>query len=245
MARLNTAGEASYTALADEFAVSEMTIRRDCELIEADGAARRIRGGICSTVSRAYEPPLAARLTVAAAAKRAIGLAAARLVSDGDTLILDVGTTTLELARALRGRQRLTVLTSSLPIAVKLGNEPGIRVLVTGGCVRPGELSLTGGTAEDVIRNVNCDLAILGVAGVSSLAGLSDYNPDDARVKRAAITSARRTVVLADATKLGRVTFATVAAINEVDTLVTDAWSTDPEVKRLSEAGLSILHADI
>ena len=97
--RLSAHGEVGFTELAEEFGVSEMTIRRDLETLEADGLARRVRGGAISVVSRSYEPPLAVRATTASAAKTAIGAAAAGLVNDGDTVIIDVGTTTLELAQ--------------------------------------------------------------------------------------------------------------------------------------------------
>lgn len=241
--RLTTVGELDYASVVDEFSVSEMTIRRDFEFLEKDGIGRRVRGGIASVVSRSYEPPMPLRQAVAPEAKAAIGAAAAALVSDGDTLILDVGTTTLQLARSLKGLRALTIVTASLPIAVELGNEPGIRMIVTGGTVRAGELSLTGGLAEDMISQLNCDLAFLGVAGVSATAGFSDYNQDDTRVKRAAMSSARRTLVLADARKLGKVAFSAVARLDEVDALVTDGRLTNPEVKGLIDAGLQVVHA--
>ena len=236
-------GEVEFGDLAVQFDVSEMTVRRDCELLEQEGVGRRVRGGMASAVSRAYEPPMPMRLAVEASAKQSIGAAAAGLVSDGDTLIVDVGTTTLELARHLKGRHGITVVTASLPIALELGNEPGIRVMVTGGSIRPGELSLTGGVAEDMIHQVNADIAFLGVAGVSASVGLTDYNPEDTRVKRAAIGSARRSVVLADASKLGRITFSTVAALAEVDTLVTDASAAKSELESLRSAGLEVIVA--
>ncbi len=115
------------------------------------------------------------------------------------------------------------MVTASLPIAVELGNDPDIRVIVTGGQVRNGELSLTGGMAEDAFRALNCDLAFIGVAGICATPGLTEYNQDDARVKRAAIAAARRSVVLADSSKLGRVAFATVAPLSAIDVVVTDA----------------------
>jgi DeoR/GlpR family transcriptional regulator of sugar metabolism len=220
-----------------------MTIRRDLETLEADGLARRVRGGAISVVSRSYEPPLAVRATTASAAKAAIGAAAAELVNDGDTVVIDVGTTTLELARALHGRRGVTVVTASLPIAVELGNDPDIRVLVTGGQVRNGELSLTGGIAEDAFRALNCDLAFIGVAGVCATPGLTEYNPDDARVKRAAIGAARRSVVLADGSKLGRVAFATVAPLSAVDAVVTDTSAARQAVAELAAAGAEVIEA--
>jgi DeoR/GlpR family transcriptional regulator of sugar metabolism len=241
--RLTTVGELDYATIAEEFGVSEMTIRRDFELMERDGVGRRVRGGIASMISRGYEPPMPLRQALASEAKDAIGSAAATLVSEGDTLVLDVGTTTLALAKNLHGRRGLTIVTASLPIAIELGTEPGIRVIVTGGTIRPGELSLTGGLAEDVLREVNCDLAFMGVAGVSAKVGITDYNADDTRVKRAAIASARRVVALADATKLGRIAFSTIAPLDQLDCLVTDAPATNPELKAIAATGLTIVEA--
>lgn len=243
--RLTALGEVGFTELAEEFGVSEMTIRRDLETLEADGLARRVRGGAISAVSRSYEPPLAVRATTAAAAKAAIGAAAAALVNDGDTVIIDVGTTTLELARALHGRRGLTVVTASLPIAVELGNDPDIRVLVTGGQVRNGELSLTGGAAEDAFGATNCDLAFIGIAGICATPGLTEYNQDDARVKRAAIAAARRSVVLADSSKLGRVAFATVAPLSAIDAVVTDVLSGRQQAGELAAAGAEVIEAKV
>lgn len=243
--RLTTHGEVSFAELAKEFGVSEMTIRRDLETLEADGLVRRVRGGAISVVSRSYEPPLAVRATTASAAKTAIGAAAARLVNDGETIIIDVGTTTLELAKALHGRRGLTIVTASLPIAAELGNDPDIRVLMTGGQVRSGELSLTGGMAEDAFTTMNCDLAFIGVAGICAVPGLTEYNPDDARVKRAAISAARRAIVLADSSKLGRVAFSTVAPLSSVDVLVTDAPADHPTVLDIAAAGVDITEAKV
>lgn len=241
--QLTAHGEVGFTDLAEEFGVSEMTIRRDLETLEAEGLARRVRGGAISVVSRSYEPPLSVRAATAADAKAAIGAAAAGLVNDGDTVIIDVGTTTLELAKALHGRHGLTVVTASLPIAVELGADPDIRVLVTGGQVRSGELSLTGGMAEDAFGAMNCDLAFIGIAGICAMPGLTEYNPDDGRVKRAAIQAARRAIVLADSSKLGRVAFSTVAPLSSVDVLVTDAPGDEPTVMDIAAAGVGIVEA--
>src|ERR1700677_431423 len=243
--RLTTVGEVGFAELAEEFSVSEMTIRRDVETLEGEGLARRVRGGAISVTSRSYEPPFGVRATTAAQAKAAIGTAAGPLGHGGDTIIIDVGTTTLELARALHGRQGITVVTAALPVAVELGNEPGIRVVVTGGQVRQGELSLTGGMAEDAFTTMNCDVAFIGVAGVCLAPGLTEYNPDDARVKRAAIGAARRTIVLADVSKLGRIAFATVAPLSAVDALVTDAPAGHAVVREVAAGGTDIISAPL
>ena len=234
-------GEVEIAPLAQMFDVSEMTIRRDLEALEAEGHARRVRRGAITTVSRSYEPPFALRTTMATDAKRAIGRAAADLVDDGDSIIIDVGSTTLELARNVHGRRGLTVLTTSLPIAFELGRSAEIRVIMTGGEVRPEEFSLTGSQAEAGFEGLNCDVAFLGVAGLHAERGVTEYNIEDARVKQAAAKAARRCVVLADATKLGKVTFAGVAPITAVDVLITDAPPDHPVVEATREAGIEVL----
>jgi DeoR/GlpR family transcriptional regulator of sugar metabolism len=241
--RLSSAGEVAFADLAEELGVSEMTIRRDLDRLAREGHARLVRGGAISAISGSYEPPLVMRRATASAAKAAIGVAGAALVRDGDTVILDVGSTALELATSLRGRAGLTVVTASLPVAIELGNEPGITVVVTGGRVRRGELSLAGGMAEEAFSSFNCDLAFIGVGGLRAEPGLTDYNVDDARVKRAAIRSARRTVVLADSSKLGKVTFSTVARLTEIDALVTDAPADHMTVADAARLGVEIITA--
>jgi DeoR/GlpR family transcriptional regulator of sugar metabolism len=196
-------------------------------------------------VSRSYEPPFATRAVVAHPAKAAIAAAAADRVEYGETAILDVGSTTLELARCLRGRGGLTIVTPSVHAALELANEPNIRIILTGGIVRAGELSLIGDLAERTFAELNCDVLFLGVGGIHPTKGLTEYNLDDTRVKRAALRTASRCVVLADATKLDRVCLATIASLEEIDVLITDAGSGHHVVKAAREAGVEVVSVDI
>lgn len=239
--RLADRGQVEIGALAEEFAVSEMTIRRDLEMLEELGVARRVRGGAISTVSRSYEPPLAMRSQEARVAKDEIARAAAGFVDFGETAILDVGSTTLALARRLRERGGLTIVTPSVNAATELANEPTTRVILTGGIVRPGELSLVGDLAERTFAQFNCDVLFLGVGGVHPEKGLTEYNLDDTRVKRAAIGAASRCVVLADRSKLDRVCLASVAALHEVDVLITDAEPDHCVLDAVREAGVEVV----
>jgi DeoR/GlpR family transcriptional regulator of sugar metabolism len=238
-------GEVTFVQLAKELDVSEMTIRRDIEQLERTGELRRVRGGAISAVSRSHETPVPQREETSSAAKEAIARVAASLVEDGDTVILDGGTTSLALARELRVKRDLTVVTPSLSIAIELATVSDIRIIVTGGQVHRTELSLTGAAAEEAFASVNCDLAFIGVAGVRVSPGLTDFNLDDARVKLAAIRSARRRIVLADSTKIGRVTFATIAPLTDVDVLVTDAPGDDPTLVAAASIGLQVLSATV
>ena len=241
---LSRDGEARIDALAKSFRTSEMTIRRDLEALEFDGLARRVRGGAIPAINRSHEPAIALRSGVAQSAKERIGRAAADLLRDGETAIIDVGTTTLEMAKAIGGRQALTVVTSSLQVAVELSKRPEIRTIVSGGLVRPGEMSLIGARAEDSYADLNCDSVFLGVAGISPEKGLTEYNLDDTRIKQRAIQAAQRCIVLADATKLGRVAFATVASISQVDVLITDALPSNPIIRSLEEADVEVIHVE-
>jgi DeoR/GlpR family transcriptional regulator of sugar metabolism len=236
-------GEVGVAELSQVAEVSEMTIRRDLEALEREGLLRRVHGGAISAVSRGYEPPFALREGRQFEAKQRIGALAASLLSDGETAVIDVGTTTLELAQALGRASALTVLTPSLRVAELLAGNAALRVIVTGGIARAGELSLVGSLAERAFEELHCDTVFLGVGGVDAAAGLTEFNLDDTRVKRAALTSARRCVVLADATKLGRVAFAHICPLERVDVLVTDSAATEDALKRIREAGVEVLIA--
>ena len=234
-------GELGIAELAAEFEVSEMTIRRDLEELAEQGHARRVRGGVISTVSRSYEPPLAARATEACQAKRRIAEVAAGYIEYGETAILDVGTTTLALARCLRSRRGLTIVTPSVQAAVELAGDSSSRVILTGGIVRPGELSLIGHLAEETLAQLNCDVLFLGVGGVDAEKGLTEYNLDDTRVKQAAIKAASRKIALADQSKLGRVCLAAIASLSEIDILITDASSQHPVLAAARDAGVEVV----
>jgi len=244
LTKLASDGEARIAELAHAFGTSEMTIRRDLEILELDGHARRVRGGVISAVSRSYEPPIFQRQNVELLAKTSIGKAAADLLKDGETAIIDVGTTTLEMAKAINPRLSLTVITSSILIAAELSSRPQVRTIVSGGIVRKGEMSLIGARAEDSFSDLNCDVVFLGVAGISQDKGLTEYNLDDTRVKQAAIRAAHRCVVLADASKIGKIAFANVADISKVDVLVTNASPDNKVIKALQDAGVEVIHTE-
>jgi DeoR/GlpR family transcriptional regulator of sugar metabolism len=236
-------GAVNVSALSRSAGVSDMTIRRDLEALKSEGLLRRVHGGAVSTVSRGYEPPFALRAGRSGEEKVRIARLAATLISDGETAIVDVGTTALELARALGGTTTMTVLTPSLRVAAELAGKPDLRLIVTGGIARPGELSLVGDLAERAFAELHCDTAFLGVGAVDAEAGVSEFNLDDTRVKRAALKSSRRCVVLADASKLGRVALASVCPIERVDVLVTDSGASHEALAPIRDSGVEVLVA--
>src|SRR5580698_7548070 len=235
---LGERGQVSVADLSERLSVSEMTARRDLEFLERDGLARRIHGGAVTTVSRSFETPYAARAYDNQAAKRAIGLRVADLIVAGETVIIDAGTTTVEVARALRDRANLLVCPLSLQAAAELADRPGIRVLVPGGELRQGEQMFVGEVTRSTLASLRFDTYVMAVGGVSREDGFTDFSLDDVAVKQAALRSARRCVVACDSSKVGKVGFARIGGLAAAATLVTDAELADADRAWLTEAGL-------
>jgi DeoR/GlpR family transcriptional regulator of sugar metabolism len=239
--RLLLDGEVAFAPLSTEFGVSEMTIRRDIEALESEGAVRRVIGGAIA-VGRAAEPPFRSRASHEAREKQHIAEVVVSQLSAGETVIVDSGSTALAVARAIRGRGLdLTVVTPSVLVACELHDEPGSTVILAGGLVRPGELSLVGAEAVEGISRYTCDTYIAGVAGVDARHGLTDYHREDGAVKRAAVAAAGRVLVAADQTKLGRAHLVKVAPLAAIDLLITDAADAHPAVRALRQAGATVL----
>jgi DeoR family transcriptional regulator, fructose operon transcriptional repressor len=235
---LHSADRAQVDELAARLGVSESTIRRDLQLLSRSGVVERTHGGVLPP-SR-FEPSFREKETEHPAQKRAIAEAAARLVRSGQTLFLDAGTSTLELARALRTRTDITIATNSVPIAVELANGP--RLILTGGSVKEATLALVGPLAEQAIEQMHVDIAFIGTNGVSD-AGFTTPTLEEAATKSRMIRAARMSVVLADGSKFGAETFAHVARLDEVDLLISDEDAPAGEVAALRSAGLEVLLA--
>ncbi len=236
-------GAVKVADLCHRFGVSDMTIRRDLAELERAGLIRRVYGGAVSARGRSYEPPFLTRSGEYQAEKQRIGQAAAALIHDGDSLALDVGTTTLEVARHLKGKHNLTIVTNSLHIANVLADHPGMRLILTGGILRPNELSLIGHLAERAFQDFFVDKLFLGIGGVSFEAGLTEFNLEDALVKRAMLNMAKERILVADARKFGQVAFASVAPLSAIHKIITDTSLDVTIVKRLQEMNIEVILA--
>jgi DeoR/GlpR family transcriptional regulator of sugar metabolism len=240
--RVRSEREVGYAELAADFDVSEMTIRRDVEALETLGVVRRVVGGAIALKGKDSEPSFATRVADAAEEKRHIADAVADLIGPSETLILDSGSTALAVARSLKGRRLgLTVVTPSLLAALELIDQPDTTVVLTGGELRPGELSLIGPAAEETLAGYNCDTYVMGVAGIDDERGISDYHQAESGVKRAASRRADRVIVAADNSKLGRVTFVRIAALSQVDVIVTDGDPEHPALVAAREVGVDVV----
>jgi DeoR/GlpR family transcriptional regulator of sugar metabolism len=239
--RVLAEGEIDFVSLASEFNVSEMTIRRDVVVLEAQGVVRRVVGGAIALVGKATEPPFDARAAEAAEGKVHIAEAAVALLQPHETVILDSGSTVLAVAKAIKGKGLgLTVVTPSILVAIELANEPDTVVLLTGGRVRGGELSLIGIETEETFARYNCDVYVMGVAGVDAVHGVSEYHREEGSVKRAAVKAADRVIVVADDSKLGRVQLMNIAAFEAIDALVTDGSPEHPALRAARDAGINV-----
>jgi DeoR/GlpR family transcriptional regulator of sugar metabolism len=231
--------EVQVSALAAEFACSEMTVRRDLEILERTGALRRVHGGAVSVIFSAEEAPYNVRAIDNTATKTAIGAAAADLLVDGETVILDGGSTAMEVARFLRER-RLTVMSLALRPAIELDGCSGIKLMVPGGEVRPGELALVGSLTESAFSELRFDTFVMGTCGIDSDAGVTTHLLSEAAVKRAALRSSRRVIAVADSSKIGRIAFGHVCDLEDLDVVVTDAAADRRTVDQLIMAGVDV-----
>ncbi|MFC1430593.1 DeoR/GlpR family DNA-binding transcription regulator [Streptacidiphilus sp. N1-3] len=236
-------GSATVPELAELTGASDMTIRRDLDTLAAQGALERVRGGARTLLLRGEEPPFALRAHEAAEEKRRIASEVSRLIADGETVLLDSGTTCLEVARLLRGR-RITVMPLSLQAIHVLSDASGpTTLMVPGGRPRAAEGALTGPLALASLAALRFDTAVVGCCGLSAAEGLTAYDLDDAAVKKAIITSARRIIAATDGSKLGHTAHAYVGPSALVHTLVTDATAPADEVAALEALGTVVTTA--
>jgi DeoR/GlpR family transcriptional regulator of sugar metabolism len=225
--------------LAAALDCSEMTVRRDLEALERSGGLRRVHGGAASVFLSAEETPYGVRALESSDAKRTIGAAAAGLLADGETVILDGGTTAMEVARSLRSR-RMTIMPLALRPVFELHECPGIKLLLPGGEIRPSELSLTGSLTEASFSQLRFDTCVMGPCGIDVTAGITTHLLAETVVKRAAAKASQRVIAVADSSKLGRVAFGHVCDLTDIDILVTDAGADEQRVDELLVAGVDV-----
>jgi DeoR/GlpR family transcriptional regulator of sugar metabolism len=232
-------GTTQVAELAAAFGVSEMTVRRDLRDLERDGKLMRVHGGAMSVIA---EPSFAEIAVERPAVKDAIGAAAAALVDDGQTIVLDIGTTTLALARHLRGRT-LTVITSNLAAYEELLAEASVELVLLGGVVRRNYRSLVGLLAEDALRQLRADVAFLGASGIDAHLGILDTTMVEVPIKRAMMDAAERCVLLADSAKFGMRGVVRVCGPERLHTLVTDAGVAPRARAAFERAGVEVVVA--
>ena len=230
-------------ALAEELAVTSETIRRDLRVLERRGVLRRVHGGAVPVEGIGFEPVPAPAGGAMTAEKARIARAALAELPEEGTILLDAGTTTARLANELPSDRTLTVVTHSVSIALMLTTRPNLTVMLIGGRLRGRTLATVDTWALRALKDTFVEVAFLGTSGVSPARGLTTPDSAEAAIKRAAIGSARRCVLLADHTKVGDDHFTKFAALNEIDTVITDSGLDAGSAAELAAAGPKVITA--
>ncbi len=236
-------GHAKVTQLSRIFKVTEVTIRQDLEKIEKEGYIVREHGGAYLKNVGIQVKNITLQNQENISEKILIAQKAVELIDDGDTIIFDSGSTTTEIAKLINGYKNLTVITNALNIALILGADPGINLVVTGGEFKAPTLSLTGQKAADFFDNLHVDKLFLATAGITLKSGLTYPSISDIVVKRAMIESANIVYLVADSTKIGKSSFASLGALSLIDYLITDSKITEKDMAVLKEHDIKLLIA--
>ncbi len=233
-------GRVLVADLAEHFQTSQVTIRKDLEILHFRGLVHRTHGGALPTRQGALEDPtLREKEKLYRKEKHSIAAAAARLVAEGQVVILDSGTTTTEIARALRHFKNLTIVTNAVNIAAELANS-SLEIILTGGTVRKNSFSLVGPIAEETLRRLSADILFLGVDGFDVHFGLSTPNLQEAKVNRVMVEIAKRTVATCDSSKFGRRSLSLIVEPSALHHVITDHGIRKADMKALKRAGIEV-----
>ena len=237
---LNHDGRVLVGSLARHFRTSQVTIRKDLDILQMHGRIQRTHGGALPARGSALEDPtLREKEKLHRKEKLQIAAAASHMVREGQVVILDSGTTTTAIARALRGFETLTIITNAVNIAAELSGS-SLEVILTGGTLRKNSFSLVGPIAEETLRRLNADILFLGVDGFDLHYGLSTANLLEAKVNRAMMDVARVAVAVCDSSKFGRRSLASIAPLSAVHHLITDRDIPKRDLVALKKTGMQL-----
>lgn len=242
---LQQSGSVSVAQLSEFFHVSEVTIRKDLSSLEQQKKLYRTHGSAILISPYIGDRHVNEKEKKNVAEKRAMGAAAAGLIAHDDSIIIASGTTMAFLAREIKPRGRLTVITSAVPVTRILSQEPSIDVIQLGGITRSSSLSVVGPFAESMLRSFNCSKLFLGVDGIDLEFGLTTTNVLEASLNAAMIEAAQKVVVLADSSKFGRRGFSKICDLESVDRIITDSGVQPLYLERLRERGVEVMVVDV
>lgn len=219
---LNKKGDVSVVELSKKYLVSEVSIRNDLGILEKKGMLIRTRGGALKKQANNFDISLNQRLSTNLQEKKRIGLKASEFIQDGNTIVMDSGSTTIELAKNLKSLKGLKIITNSLPIADIVADFEDVEVIILGGILRKEMRSLVGSLAENNLLNYNCDIAFIGTDGIDSEYGISTPIFSEATLGRTMIEIAKKVIVVSDSSKFEKRSFAKIADISSIDIIITD-----------------------
>lgn len=236
-------GRVTVEDLVVRYGVSAVTVRGDLEALERAGLLRRSHGGAIPLEPSQQDVPLTIKEARRLAEKRRIGEAAALMIADGETIILDSGSTTVEIARCIRQRKwtSLTVITNALNIALELAELPTVRVMMLGGMLRPTSYSLAGPDAERALARLSADRLFLGVDGLDTAIGVTTPDQQEASLNTLMVKASREVVAVLDASKLGQRSLAVIAPIADLDVVITDTAASSAAVQSLRDQGVEVI----
>jgi len=246
--QINAHGRVQVTVLAEQLKVSQETVRRDLFLLEEEGKLKRVYGGGVKLQYEQGEPPYQQRTVLNYEAKQAIGIKAAELVQDGNTIYMDTGTTIHELAKAMKGKKQITVITNSLTVAIELSEAlaKGLfqgRAVLLGGEISPAQKSLNGHLCQEMLRNFYVDRAFISVGGISIDTGISDYDMNDSIISKMVVNSAKEVIVVADSSKVGIQGFCHIASLDMIDVIICDQPNPSLWEQELERKGITWITA--
>ncbi len=235
-------GAARLDELSTILGVSQATVRRDLDELAADGAVRRVHGGVVAIGERPSEPHFDVKAVEAAAEKERIAARALELLAPDDTVYLDSGTTVLAVARMLRGWDRLTAVTNSLPAATELAGR-GPRLIVVGGEFRERSQAFVGPLTQPLLESIHVDRAFMGTYALSLEEGMTTTDPAEGSTKELAMSRAREVILLADSRKFGTSSLVGAGRLDAIDILVTDDGMDAGAVRDLEQRGIRVIKA--
>jgi DeoR family transcriptional regulator, aga operon transcriptional repressor len=237
---LTNQGRVLVAELSRKFETSQVTIRKDLEVLHAHGLVHRTHGGALPAREGAFEDPtLREKEKLHRQEKLRIAETAAARVKEGQVIILDSGTTTTAIARALRGFQNLTIITNAVNIAAELAGT-AVEVILTGGTLRKNSFSLVGPIAEETLHRLNADLLFLGVDGFDVHYGLSTPNLPEAKVNRVMVEISRRIVAVCDSSKFGRRSLSLISPTSVLQEVISDRAAPKSDLRVLKQAGIEV-----
>ncbi|MGQ1889224.1 transcriptional repressor AgaR [Thermophagus sp. OGC60D27] len=243
--QISDTGSIKVKEVSSKFNVSEVTVRKDLEVLEKKNLLLRVRGG---AIKLNYTPaeedsPITEKQQKNYREKQLIGKAAVSLIKENDTIILDSGTTTLEIAKNLQKFNKLSIITNALNIAMVLNEYKRFQVIIPGGYLREKSASLVGPIAESFLKNFYCDKLFLGIDSFNLERGVSTPNLEEASMNQMMISIAKEVIAVFDSSKFNRGSFAFIAPVNKINTVITDA-GVDPHTKEeLERLGVKVIIA--
>lgn len=238
---LNRDGKVRVDELSEKFSVTTVTIRNDLDFLEKKGILHRTHGGALIRKNVYEDPSLEEKQKLHSEEKQKIGQKAAEMIESGDSILLDSGTTTLEISRHIDGKKNLTVMTNAMQIAMDLAGKNGVSVMLTGGTIRSESYSLVGPDAEKMISNYFFDKLFLGVDGLDILHGLTTPNPMEAQLNRIMVDRAQEVIAVTDSSKFGRHSFSYICDLNVLSTIITDKKISEEFEKELLRRNIDVI----